>query len=52
VHLTAGVWLTLRAARIGESAPSDRQDIAVTIELVVAGGAHSGVRPRLRAQRS
>jgi DNA-binding CsgD family transcriptional regulator len=33
VHLTAGVWLTLRAARIGESAPSDRQDIAVTIEL-------------------
>jgi DNA-binding CsgD family transcriptional regulator len=33
VHLAAGVWLTLRAARIGDSAPSDRQDVAVTIEL-------------------
>ena len=33
VHLTGGVWLTLRAARIGEEAPVDHRDIAVTIEL-------------------
>jgi DNA-binding CsgD family transcriptional regulator len=33
VHLTGGVWLTLRAARIGEEGPVDRRDIAVTIEL-------------------
>jgi DNA-binding CsgD family transcriptional regulator len=32
VHLAAGVWLTLRAARMGTGAPSDEQDIAVTIE--------------------
>jgi DNA-binding CsgD family transcriptional regulator len=32
VHLTGGVWLTLRAARIGETEPTDEQDIAVTIE--------------------
>ena len=33
VHLTGGVWLTLRAARIGEEAAVDHRDIAVTIEL-------------------
>ena len=33
VHLTGGVWLTLRAARIGDEGPVDRRDIAVTIEL-------------------
>ncbi len=32
VHLTGGVWLTLRAARIGDATPTDEQDIAVTIE--------------------
>jgi DNA-binding CsgD family transcriptional regulator len=32
VHLAGGVWLTLRAARIGETVPSDQRDIAVTIE--------------------
>lgn len=32
VHLAGGIWLTLRAARIGQAAPSDEQDIAVTIE--------------------
>jgi DNA-binding CsgD family transcriptional regulator len=32
VHLSAGVWLTLRAARIGTMPPSGEQDIAVTIE--------------------
>ena len=32
VHLTGGVWLTLRAARIGGTEPTDEQDIAVTIE--------------------
>jgi DNA-binding CsgD family transcriptional regulator len=32
VHLAGGVWLTLRAARIGQTAPTDEQDIAVTIE--------------------
>lgn len=32
VHLSAGVWLTLRAARIGTTPPADVQDIAVTIE--------------------
>ncbi len=33
VHLTGGVWLTLRAARIGEETPVEQRDIAVTIEL-------------------
>ena len=32
VHLSDGVWLTLRAARIGESNRPRDQDIAVTIE--------------------
>ncbi len=32
VHLAAGVWLTLRAARIGTGSPASERDIAVTIE--------------------
>jgi DNA-binding CsgD family transcriptional regulator len=36
VHLSGGVWLTLRAARIGAAAPVDGQDIAVAIEAVPA----------------
>ena len=32
VHLSAGVWLTLRAARMGTASPRAEQDIAVTIE--------------------
>ncbi len=32
VHLAAGVWLTSRAARIGDTVPVDKRDIAVTIE--------------------
>jgi DNA-binding CsgD family transcriptional regulator len=32
VHLAAGVWLTLRAARMRTDAPTAEQDIAVTIE--------------------
>ncbi|MBT2443887.1 helix-turn-helix transcriptional regulator [Streptomyces sp. ISL-36] len=32
VHLADGLWLTLRAARIGEADPPERRDIAVTIE--------------------
>jgi DNA-binding NarL/FixJ family response regulator len=32
VHLSAGVWLTLRAARIGTASPNAEQDIAVAIE--------------------
>jgi DNA-binding CsgD family transcriptional regulator len=32
VHLSAGVWLTLRAARMGTASRSAEQDIAVTIE--------------------
>ncbi len=32
VHLSAGVWLTLRAARMGTASPPSEQDIAVTIE--------------------
>jgi DNA-binding CsgD family transcriptional regulator len=35
VHLSAGRWLTLRAARIGASDQPDRRDIAVTIEETV-----------------
>jgi DNA-binding NarL/FixJ family response regulator len=33
VHLSGGVWLTLRAARIGTTSPRAEQDIAVAIEL-------------------
>jgi DNA-binding CsgD family transcriptional regulator len=36
VHLERGAWLTLRASRIGDAAPIDRRDIAVTIELASA----------------
>ena len=32
VHLAGGVWLILRAARIGEVMPAGERDIAVTIE--------------------
>ncbi len=32
VHLAEGLWLTLRAARIGDVAPPAERDIAVTIE--------------------
>ncbi|MDP9069772.1 MAG: helix-turn-helix transcriptional regulator [Actinomycetota bacterium] len=32
VHLAAGVWRTSRAARIGDTVPVDKRDIAVTIE--------------------
>lgn len=33
VHLSAGVWLTLRAARIGGAGPIEAQDIAVAIDI-------------------
>jgi DNA-binding NarL/FixJ family response regulator len=33
VHLSAGVWLTLRAARIGGAGPTVGQDIAVAIDI-------------------
>ncbi len=36
VHLSAGVWLTLRAARIGTSGPIADQDIAVAIDIASA----------------
>jgi DNA-binding CsgD family transcriptional regulator len=32
VHLTGGLWLTLSAARIGDTGPEEDRDIAVTIE--------------------
>ena len=32
VHLADGLWVTLRAARMGEATTGDRRDIAVTIE--------------------
>ena len=32
VHLSDGLWLSLRAARIGDSGPLQERDIAVTIE--------------------
>jgi DNA-binding CsgD family transcriptional regulator len=32
VHLSDGLWLTLRAARIGDTEPAGEQGIAVTIE--------------------
>jgi DNA-binding CsgD family transcriptional regulator len=31
-HLHAGTWVTMRADRIGDGAPAERRDIAVTIE--------------------
>jgi len=37
VHLSDGLWVTLRAARIGESGAPDRSDIAVTIEVTPPG---------------
>lgn len=38
-HLTGGRWVTFRATRIGDgSEPSDRRDIAVTIETTDAIG--------------
>jgi DNA-binding CsgD family transcriptional regulator len=37
VHLSAGVWLTLRAARIGTTLPAAEQDIAVAIEATSPG---------------
>lgn len=36
VHLAGGAWLTVRAARIGDSAPGHGSDIAVTIESASA----------------
>jgi hypothetical protein len=32
VHLSEGLWVTLRAARIGDTGPVRERDIAVTIE--------------------
>lgn len=32
VHLTGGLWVTLRAARIGDAGPEGERNIAVTIE--------------------
>jgi DNA-binding CsgD family transcriptional regulator len=32
VHLSAGLWVSLRAARIGDAEPSGERNIAVTIE--------------------
>ena len=32
VHLSQGLWLTLRAGRIGDTAPPQERDIAVSIE--------------------
>jgi DNA-binding CsgD family transcriptional regulator len=32
VHMSDGVWLTMRAARMGDAEPPDGRDIAVTIE--------------------
>lgn len=32
MHLSGGLWLTLRAARIADDRPTRRQNIAVTIE--------------------
>ncbi len=32
VHLANGLWVTFRAARIGEAGPRDERDITVTIE--------------------
>jgi len=38
VHLAGGLWLTLRAARIGGSGLPAEQDVAVTIEPTSAAG--------------
>ena len=38
VHLAGGVWLTLRAARIGSAGPPAGRDIAVTIETTTPAG--------------
>jgi DNA-binding CsgD family transcriptional regulator len=38
VHLTHGLWLTLRSARIATDRPTQDQDIAVTIESVPPHG--------------
>lgn len=32
MHLSDGLWVTLRAARIGDAGPVPERDIAVTIE--------------------
>jgi DNA-binding CsgD family transcriptional regulator len=32
VHLSDGLWVTLQAARIGDTGPAEERDIAVTIE--------------------
>jgi DNA-binding CsgD family transcriptional regulator len=32
VHLTGGLWLTLRAARLGEASARDQRDLAISIE--------------------
>jgi DNA-binding CsgD family transcriptional regulator len=32
VHLSDGLWVTLRAARIGDTSPAEERNIAVTIE--------------------
>lgn len=32
LHLSGGLWVTMRAARIGDSGPREARDIAVTIE--------------------
>ena len=37
LHLTDGVWVTLRAARIGADGPAEQRDIAVTIEEAAPG---------------
>ncbi|MFF4357238.1 LuxR C-terminal-related transcriptional regulator [Streptomyces sp. NPDC001604] len=37
VHLTDGLWLTLRAARLGEEGPPEQRTIAVTIEEAAPG---------------
>jgi DNA-binding CsgD family transcriptional regulator len=38
VHLAGGLWLTLRAARIGAAGPTAGRDIAVTIETTTPAG--------------
>lgn len=38
VHLAAGTWVTLRAARVRDGRPRDDQTIAVTIEVTDPGG--------------
>lgn len=37
VHLAHGLWVTLRAGRIGDTAAGTSRDIAVTIEETSAG---------------